>query len=131
MAHVDDVTGADVLLLHLAGQVQAAHGHQVGLVVLQPHTVEEAVVEHTGSGHWHGVHGQLHPWRQEDPHQTTSSTQWEGGGQRSKGKLTRLKHCRYELIKHVSVGRLVWTSFLCGQVAPVEVELWDIHCQTY
>lgn len=79
VAHVDDVTGPDVLLLHLAGQVQAAHGHQVGLVVLQPDAVEEAMVEHTGCGHWHGVHGQLDPWQQERGHQAAVC----GRGQRS------------------------------------------------
>lgn len=60
MAHVDDVTGPDVLLLDLPCQVQTAHGHQVGLVVLQADAVKEAVVEHAGRGHGHRVQAQLH-----------------------------------------------------------------------
>lgn len=60
VADVDDVTGPDVLLLHLAGQVHAAHGHQVGLIDPDAGPLEETVVQHAGCGHRHRAQAELH-----------------------------------------------------------------------
>lgn len=65
VAHVDDVTGPGVLFLHLASQVHAAHGHQVGLVGVHADALKEAVVQDAGRGHGHRAHPQLHPCRED------------------------------------------------------------------
>lgn len=60
VAHVDNVTSPDVLLLYLSGQVQTAHGHQVGFIRLQADVLEEPVVKHASGGHGNRAHAQLH-----------------------------------------------------------------------
>lgn len=62
VAHIDDVPGPDVLLLHFSSQVQAAHGHQVGFINTGCDPLEETMVQHTGRCHGYWAHTELHSW---------------------------------------------------------------------
>lgn len=65
VAHVDYVTRPDVLLLHFTGQVQTAHGHQVGFICTDADTLKEMVVQYTCCSHGNRAHFQLHSWERE------------------------------------------------------------------